>query len=396
MPHTPASPRFSRRAGRIKISATKLMPMLAAEVGGCVSLGQGVPSFATPDFVVDAVCAALRHDPAAGKYSLQPGLPDLRRAVAGLLAHEKGLHADPVGEILIAVGAMEALLAAMLVLVDRGDEVIVPAPSYPSHVEQILLAEGTPVFARLRPDFSLDPEAVARAVTEKTRAIIVSSPHNPTGAVFAEPDLRAVADIAIRHDLTVICDDTYDSLSYDAPAFSLAALPELRERLVAVGSFSKRFALTGWRVGHAFAPRPIMDQMLKIHDCATICAPMPGQIAALAALTGPQDVFTGFARTLARRRDLACRRLDALAGHLDYIRPAGAFYVMARYHEDIPPMDMAVRLIREAGVITIPGDAFGPGGEQSLRLSFGAAETELNEAFDRLEEFFGRERGETF
>ncbi|MEF3695909.1 pyridoxal phosphate-dependent aminotransferase [Desulfolutivibrio sp.] len=387
----PASaPRFSRRAGRIKISATKLMPMLAAEAGGCVSLGQGVPSFATPGFVADAVCDALRRDPAAGKYSLQPGLPALRRAVAGLFAREKGLTADPDGEILISVGAMEALLAAMLVLVDEGDEVIVPAPYYPSHVEQVLLSGGRPVFAPLRSDFSLDPGAVARAVTDKTRAVIVTSPHNPTGAVFAEADLRAVAEIAIARNLTVICDDTYDSLSYDAPATSLAMFPELREHIVAVGSFSKRYALTGWRVGYAFAPRPIMDQMLKVHDCAAICAPMPGQIAALAALTGPQDVFAGFATALCARRDLACRRLDALSGHLSYVRPAGAFYIMARYQGDTPPMDMAVRLIREAQVITIPGDAFGPGGEQSLRLSFGADEAELTEAFDRLDRFFGK------
>lgn len=384
------TPRFSRRAGRIKISATKLMPMIAAEVGGCVSLGQGVPSFATPDFVVDAVCDALRRDPAAGKYSLQPGLPALRRAVADLLAREKGLAADPDSEILISVGAMEALLSAMLVLVDEGDEVIVPAPSYPSHVEQVLLSGGRPVFAPLRPDFSLDPGAVARAVTDKTRAVIVTSPHNPTGAVFAEADLRAVAEIALANSLTVICDDTYDSLSYDASAVSMAAFPELRGHLVAVGSFSKRFALTGWRVGYAFAPRPIMDQMLKVHDCAAICAPMPGQIAALAALCGPQDVFAGFATALGARRDLACARLDALSHHLTYVRPAGAFYVMVRYMADVPPMDMAVRLIREAKVITIPGDAFGPGGGQSLRLSFGAAEAELTEAFDRLERFFGK------
>ncbi len=384
------SPRFSRRAGRIRISATKLMPMLAAEVGGCVSLGQGVPSFATPGFVADAVCEALRRDPAAGKYSLQPGLPTLRRAVAGLFAREKGLTADPDGEILISVGAMEALLAAMLVLVDEGDEVIVPAPYYPSHVEQVLLSGGRPVFVPLRPDFSLDATAVARAVTDRTRAVIVTSPHNPTGAVFAEADLRAMAEVALANGLTVICDDTYDSLSYDAPAVSMAAFPELREHIVAVGSFSKRFALTGWRVGYAFAPRPIMDQMLKVHDCAAICAPMPGQIAALAALTGPQEVFAGFATALAARRDLACHRLDALSGHLSYVRPAGAFYVMARYREDVAPMDMAVRLIREAKVITIPGDAFGPGGEKSLRLSFGADEAELHEAFDRLERFFGK------
>ena len=200
---------FSQRAHNIKISATKLMPMIASGISDCASLGQGVPSFATPPHVVEAVCRALRDSPAAGKYSLQPGMAELRWAVADRLAAEKGLAVNPETEIAITVGGMEALLCAVLCLCERGDEVIVPEPFYPSHVEQVLLAEANPVFAPLRRnDWSLDPETVAAAVTPRTKAIIINSPHNPTGSVFAEDDLRAVAEIALRHGLYVICDDT--------------------------------------------------------------------------------------------------------------------------------------------------------------------------------------------
>ncbi len=388
-----AAPPFARRAHNIKISATKLMPMLAAGVGDCASLGQGVPSFATPAHVVEAVCRALRDSPAAGKYSLQPGMPELRWAVADRLAAEKGLAANPETEVAITVGGMEALLCAVLCLCERGDEVLVPEPFYPSHVEQVLLAEGVPVLVPLRrDDWSLDPEAVAAAVGPRTKAIIINSPHNPTGAVFAEKDLLAVAEIALRHDLCVICDDTYDALSYDAPAFSLASLPELRPRLVAVGSFSKRYALTGWRVGFAFAPEPIMAQMLKVHDCTAICAPTPAQIAALASLTGPQGIYDGFLASLSARRRLLTRRLDAMAPAMDYNHPGGAFYVMARYDLPLSPMHVATRLIREAQVVTIPGDSFGPGGAASLRLSYGGDEADIETACDRLGAWLAAQR----
>ncbi|UJX39900.1 pyridoxal phosphate-dependent aminotransferase [Desulfovibrio sp. JY] len=384
---------FSQRAKAIKISATKLMPMIAAGVGDCVSLGQGVPSFATPAHVVEAVCRALRDSPAAGKYSLQPGMPELRWAVADKLATEKGLQANPETEIAITVGGMEALLCAILCLCQSGDEVIVPEPFYPSHVEQVCLAEATPVLVSLRRgDWSLDPDAIAAAVTPRTKAIIINSPHNPTGSVFAEKDLLAVAEIALRHDLYVICDDTYDALSYDAPAFSLAMVKDLQPRLVSVGSFSKRYALTGWRVGFAFAPEPIMAQMLKVHDCAAICAPTPAQIAALASLTGPQGIFEGFVSALAARRTRIQKHLDAMAPTVRYNAPAGAFYVMARYDLPAEPMNVATRLIREANVITIPGDSFGPGGESSLRLSFGGDEADIDAGCERLAAWFEAER----
>jgi aspartate/methionine/tyrosine aminotransferase len=388
--------RLSRRVRQINISATKEMPMIAAQVGGCVSLGQGIPSFMTPPHVVDAVAKALRDDPAAGKYSLQPGMPALRRAAAELLRAEKGLPADPETEVAITVGGMEGLLCAMLTLVGPGDEVIVPEPFYPSHVEQILMAEGAPVFAPLRrADWSLDVDAVAARITPRTKAVIVSSPHNPTGAVFAKADLLALAELALRRNIFVICDDTYDALTYDGPdhpdgAFSLASLPELRHLLVGVFSFSKRFALTGWRVGFLWAQEELLGHMLKIHDAAAICAPTPAQIAALASLTGPQDIYQNMRCELEKRRNLICARLEGMGGRFAHIRPHGAFYVMARaclQMGDSPIMDsreLAIRLIREARVITIPGGAFGPGGEGHVRLSFGGDETEINTACDRL------------
>ncbi|BBD09598.1 pyridoxal phosphate-dependent aminotransferase [Desulfovibrio ferrophilus] len=381
-------PSISRRVQAIKISDTKLMPMIAAKVGGCVSLGQGVPSFATPEHVVDAVCSALRQDSAAGKYTLQPGLPALREAVAELLGSEKGVQADPETEIVITVGAMEALLAAILTLVERGDEVLIPSPYYASHVEQILLAEGVPVPVPLRSeDWGLDLEAMERAVTSRTKAVLLCNPSNPTGAVYPDADLKALAALCERHGLFVITDETYDSLTFDSPMpMSLASLPELAGRVILVNSFSKRFALTGWRVGYAYAAKPLMDEMLKVHDCTAICAPAPSQAAALAALTGPQDIFVQMGASLKARRELACARLDELRDHFSYVRPGGAFYIMARYlFSSESSREMAQRMIREARVVTIPGGAFGPEGDGHLRLSYGASEKEINEAFDRIQ-----------
>ncbi len=385
---------LTRRVKRIKISETKRLPMLAAEVGGCVSLGQGVPSFPTPEMVVDQVCAALRDDPATGRYTLQPGRTDLRAAVAELLEREKNYKADPMTEVAVTCGAMEGLVMAMLTLVQSGDEVVIPEPYYPSHVEQILLAAGDPVLVPLRrEDWGLDADALSRVLTDKTKVLVVSSPHNPTGAVWDEEDLRAVADIAVSRNLWVICDDTYDSLTYGAvKSFSLASIPELRRRLILVGSFSKRFALTGWRVGYVAGPATVLDEMLKVHDATTICAPGPSQEAALAALNGPQDVFEEFRAELEQRMELACGRLDKLAGKVSYVRPRGAFYIMLRYaFTDQDSQTVAERLVREARVVTIPGGAFGPGGQGHLRLSFGADRTELTEAFDRLEAWINKQ-----
>lgn len=379
---------ISRRVSQICISAIKEMPLLASRIGGCVSLGQGIPSFPTPDHILDAVCRAMRDDPRCGQYTLGPGLPELRVAAAEHLERSRSVPVDPFREICITVGAMEGLAATVLTVVDRGDEVILPSPNYASHIEQVLLAEGVPVFVSLlESDWRLDVEAIRRAISPRTRALILCSPHNPTGALFPEEDLRAVAALACEHNFFIIADETYDFLVYDGLShFSLASLPELKDRLVATFSFSKKYAMTGWRVGYVYASEELLDHIMKVHDAVAICAPTLSQHAALAALRGPQDCVDAIRGTLARRRDLICSRLDRLAQHFSYIMPRGAYYLMARC---LPPsvdsMTCALRLLNEARVITIPGSAFGPTGEGHIRLSFGGAEQDIHEAFDRIE-----------
>lgn len=364
------------------------MPLLAQNVPGCVSLGQGIPSFRTPDHIVEAVCRHLRDESWAGKYTLGPGLPALRQAFAAALHRERGLDVDPETEVCITVGAMEGLCAAMLTLVDPGDEVLVPSPNYASHIEQVLLAEGVPVFFPLKPkDWQLDPAALGERISPRTKALVLCHPHNPTGAVFPEDVLREVAELALKHGFFIICDETYDFLTYDGlPYFSVLSVPELRRQVIGIFSFSKKYAMTGWRVGAVTADRDILDHVMKVHDAAAICAPTPSQVAALAALEGPQECVAHFRDTLQSRRDRVCSRLDRMAPYLSYIRPQGAYYVMVK----TPPqagdsMTVALRLLHEAKVITIPGNAFGPGGEGHVRLSFGGTEEELDEAMDRIE-----------
>ncbi len=385
---------ISQRVQRIAVSAIKEMPLLAEKVPGCVSLGQGIPSFPTPTHIVDAVCRALREEPASGKYSLGPGLPELRRVFSERLAEEAGFSPDPDREVCITVGAMEGLCATLLTLVDRGDQVLLPSPNYASHIEQVLLAEGVPVFFPLRSeDWGLDVEALKEKITDRTKVLILCSPHNPTGAVFSEREMRAVAEIALERGIFVVCDETYDFLTYDGirrfSMLSLLDVPELRKRVVGVFSFSKKYSMTGWRVGAVVAESALLDQIMKVHDAAAICAPTPSQKAALAALTGPQECVAEFRRILESRRNRICSRLDQMKRWVSYVKPRGAYYLMLRTHSlEADSMTVALRILHEARVITIPGAAFGPDGEGHIRLSFGGSEEELDEAMDRLESWF--------
>ncbi|MBW1982017.1 MAG: pyridoxal phosphate-dependent aminotransferase [Deltaproteobacteria bacterium] len=379
---------ISRRVRQITVSAIKEMPLLAEKVGGCVSLGQGIPSFATPPHIVEAVCRFLRDSATSGKYTLGPGLPELREAIAGEILTRHGVAFDPDREICITAGAMEGLLAAILTVVERGDEVILPSPNYASHIEQVLMAEGEVVFAPLAEDgWRLDLERLQQAMSSRTRAMILCNPHNPTGAHFPEEDVRSLAELLLERQIIVICDETYDFLTYDgADHFSLLSIPELKDQVIATFSFSKKYAMTGWRVGAVVTSEGLLDQIMKVHDAAVICAPTPSQYAALAALEGPQDCVAFFRQQLQQRRDLICRRLDELQHWFSYVKPQGAYYLMVRYlDQQVDSMSYALELLREARVITIPGGAFGPTGEGHLRLSFGGTEEELHQAMDRIQ-----------
>jgi aminotransferase len=389
---------IAKRVAQIAVSAIKQMPLLASKVEGCVSLGQGIPSFATPPFIREAVIEELRKNDTIGKYSLQPGVPELKIEIAKRLKQTKGIHVNPETDVFVSCGAMEALAAGIATVIERGDEVLLTSPNYASHIEQILFAEGKPVFVPSIEEkgWNLDIDGFKRAITPKTKAILICCPMNPTGAVFSEKELRAIARIALDNNLYVIADEAYDFLVYDdLPYFSLASIPELQPNIIATYSFSKMYCMTGWRVGYMYASERIIDQVLKVHDAFAICAPTISQHAALSALRatdgkqGEGDAFIQELTTaLDSRRQLICQRLDNLSQIFSYQKPKGAYYIFPKIIlEGINSMDMALKLLYEAKVITIPGNGFGPTGEGHIRLSYGGTEQQINRAFDRLDEW---------
>lgn len=383
--------KFSKRVRDIQVSAIKQMPLLARAIPNTVSLGQGIPALLTPQYIREQVIARINDNEAIGKYSLQPGLPELKNAVAKKVSAKAGRPVDAESEIFISAGGMEALLTAILSVVERGDEVILFDPSYSSHIEQVLLAEGAPVFVALdeKKNWALDERKLERAITKKTKAIIVCDPVNPTGKVFSAEELNIIARLAKADNLFVIADETYDFLVYDStPYKSLTAYPEIKNQVIACYSFSKEYAMTGWRVGYMYAPADVVAQALKVHDAAVICAPTISQYAALAALTGLPDEGRKVKEVLSRRREQICRRLDRLPDLFFYNKPMGAYYILARYLKTkLNSWDFAVKLLNETGVITIPGRAFGPSAEGCIRMSFGGTAKEINEAFDRVEKW---------
>ncbi len=392
---------IAKRVAQISVSAIKQMPVLASKVAGCISLGQGVPSFGTPSFIRESVIETLRRDDTAGKYSLQPGMPQLKAEIGRHLQRVKGVSVDPETELFVSCGAMEALGSAIATIIEKGDEVLIPSPNYASHIEQILFAEGIPVFVPLIEEegWRLDIDGFRDAITPRTRAVLISSPMNPTGAVFSEDEIRSLAEMAIERDLFMIADEAYDFLLYDDLShFSPASIPELKNNLIACYSFSKMFCMTGWRVGYMYASGRIIDQVLKVHDAFAICAPTISQHAALAGLRatngtdGEGDRFIHhLVASLQSRRDITCDRLDGLSHVFSYQKPRGAYYVFPRIVlEGLNDMELALRLLYEAKVITIPGGGFGPTGQGHLRLSFGADETDITQAFDRIGDWASR------
>ena len=386
------NPIFAKRVETIQVSAIKQMPLAARAVSGAISLGQGIPSLPTPLAIRERVIELLKTEDEIGKYSLQPGLPALKEAVANRLSKTAGTPVDAEREIFISGGAMEALFCAMVSLIEPGDEVILFDPSYASHIEQVLFAGGTPVFVPLQEEAGWAPciTTLKRAVTAKTKAIVVCSPGNPTGKVFSRQDLSQIAELAAAEDLWVIADETYDFLVYDEKPFvSLSSFSAIRDRLVSCFSFSKQFAMTGWRVGYMYAPAPVIEQALKVHDATLICAPTISQYAALAALSlGTSEESKAMNRTLAARRELLCSRLLELDDLFSFVKPEGAYYVLPRYRKTtLQSQDMAMKILHEAKVITIPGRAFGPSGESHIRLSYGGTEEQIEEAMRRLAEW---------
>lgn len=381
---------LAKRALRVGDSAIRKMMMEGAKVQGALSLAQGIPESKTPLYIREGVSELLKENTMIGKYSLGPGLPELRKIVADYISKKGGFGVDPDKQICITAGAIEALMITIASTVEEGDEVILLDPGYPPYIPQVLFHGGKPVLVPLQADndWKIDFKKLEAAVTPKTKAIIVCNPSNPTGMVMGRDELAAIASLAAKHGFFIIADLTYDFLVYDdAPVPSFLEFPEIRDRLIIVYSFSKEFSMTGWRSGYLYGPEAVVAQALKVHDMCILCAPTISQYAALVAFTKPpsEDHLAHHAE-MEGKRDLMCERLDRLRDIFSYTKPRGAYYIIAKYKKpQIGSQEFAMRLLHEAKVIVVPGVACGSQGEGHVRFSYGASKEKINEAFDRID-----------
>jgi aminotransferase len=384
---------ISERVRGLTVSAIKEMSILALDKPDTINLAWGLPSFETPLHIREGVREALLSNPLIGKYAPPPGLNQLKRLLAERLQRDKGVTADPGHEIMVTAGAMQGLMMIWLTILNAGDEVLVTSPGFSSHYEQIGLAGGVAVGVPLveQEGWRIDIEAYRQAITPRTKALIIVNPSNPTGTFFPEADLRALDELALEHDLFVITDDPYEFISYNGQRpFSLLSIPELRGKVISCFSFSKEFAMTGWRVGWIYAAEGIINQLLKVHDAMVICAPTISQIAATIALQGSYEATHGMVRELTSRRALVCERLDRLPDLFSYHKPDGAYYIFPKlehpkFQDD---MEFCIKLLAETGVVIVPGSAFGPTGAGHIRISYCVSEEELASAFDRIEKWW--------
>lgn len=384
----------SRRVQAMEISVIKAMAMRAAATPGAVSLAWGLPSFPTPEPIREAVKRALDADPTVGRYTLPDGLPELREAITVAHQAQTGVAIDAAEQVLVTAGNMQGMNVLFHVLLDADDEVILTDPGFASHVQQVRLCGAVPRYWRLDEDtgWQLDLDALPGLVNERTRAIVIVSPSNPTGRIFERDSLLRLAELAKARNLMVVIDDPYSRFTYENKAtyFNLASVREFADNLVYLFTFSKAYAMSGWRLGYLVAPPGLKHEILKVHDASIICAPHVSQVAGLAALNQEPQPWHEFEQLLAGRRTLICERLDHLPHVFEYQRPQGAYYVFPRIvaaHDD--SRQFAIDLLEHVGVSTTPGSGFGPGGEHHVRMAYCVDEDTINAAFDRLEVRFG-------
>ncbi len=383
--------RLSNRVTRIPRSAIHEMTRLSQQMEDVAFLSWAKPTSDTPEHIKEAAVSAIRKG-LVGGYSGTSGLLELRQEIVRKLRRDNNVDAG-VSQILVTVGAIEGLAASVMTVIDPGDEVILPSPAYSTHIRHVLLASGQPVLVPTIEDkgFILDIEGIKNAISSRTRALIYSTPGNPTGSVFAEEQLRELARVALENDLVVITDEAYEYFTYDGHMhFSIASIPEMRKNVISCYTFTKTYAMTGWRIGYLHADEELIPQIMKAHIPFAICAPVVSQYAALAALQGTQDCVTRFREHYRAARGVMCERLDRLDRVFQYQRPHGSYLMFPRIklEEGKDSVAFCTRLLQKAKVSATPGVAFGPSGEQHLRLSFCVPEHEINKAFDRMESYF--------
>jgi len=374
------------RLKRVRPSDIRRFFSLAQSAPNVISLGIGEPDFAPPPNVLEAAKQALNE----GKthYTPSMGILELREALVKKAKNEYGLSYNPENEVLVTNGGTEAIFLALLAVINPLDEVLVPNPGFVCYEPDVLMADGVPVSVPLfeKDGFKHNADVVMSRITNKSRVIIVNSPNNPVGHVLSYEEAANIAKIAVERDLIVISDEVYEKIVYDGVKhYSLATLPGMKERTVVVNSFSKTYAMTGFRVGYVFGPKEIIAQMLLALQYTVACVNGPAQYAALAALEGPQDSVRNMVQEFDRRRQLIYSGLVGIKG-FRCILPEGAFYIFPNIQDfGKSSAEFVEYLVREAEVIAVPGSSFGRNGEGYVRFSYATSYSRIEEALNRIE-----------
>ncbi len=384
---------LSKKIVSIKPSGIRKFFDIAAEMDDVISLGVGEPDFDTPWHIRDEGIYSLEK----GKtfYTSNSGLLELRQEICNYIKRTQNVVYDPKKEVIITVGGSEAIDIALRAMVDPGDEVLIPQPSYVSYEPCAILADAKPVIIELKAEneFRLTPQELRDAITEKTKILVLPFPNNPTGAIMEKSDLEAIRDIIVENDLFVLSDEIYAELSYKEKHVSIVTLPGMRERTVLINGFSKAYAMTGWRLGYACAPEVIMQQMVKIHQFAIMCAPTTSQYAAVEAIRNGDDDVAKMRDSYNQRRRFLMKAFKEMG--LSCFEPYGAFYVFPCIKEfNMTSEEFAMRLLMEEKLAVVPGTAFGDCGEGFLRISYAYSIEKLKIAMTKIGKFIDKLREE--
>ncbi len=382
---------ISQRADQLAPSGIRKFFDLLAGMEGVISLGVGEPDFPTPWHIREAAIQSL--EKGLTMYTSNSGMPELREELSRYLRNQYGVRYDPRDEILVTVGVSEALDLAVRAILDPGDEVIIPDPSFVAYSACVFMAGGTPVMVPTYEEegFELRADAIEKAITPRTRAILLGFPANPTGAVMPRQRLLDIADLARKHNLIVISDEIYSQLVYGVEHTCFASLPGMKESTIFLGGFSKAFAMTGWRIGYACAPAEVISPMTKIHQYTMMCAPTMGQIAAIEALRAGESASMEMVADYNRRRRVIVKGLCEIG--LPCFEPKGAFYAFPSIKSTgMSSEDFAERLLTEEKVAVVPGSAFGDAGEGYIRCCYATSLPDIEEALSRMKRFLDRHR----
>lgn len=382
---------LSKKIVNLKPSGIRKFFDIVQDMKDAISLGVGEPDFETPWHIREEGIYSLEH----GKtfYTSNSGLKDLKIEISKYLNRTQGINYDYNNEILVTVGGSEAIDIGLRALINDGDEVIIPQPSYVSYEPCAIMAGAKPVIINLKAEnqFKLTAQQLENSITDKTKILILPFPNNPTGSILTREDLESLVKVIKEKNILVMSDEIYSELTYDTKHVSIASFDGMKERTILINGFSKAYAMTGWRLGYTCAPKEIIQQMTKIHQYAIMCAPTTSQYAAIEALKNGDNDVEEMRKSYNYRRRFLINRLREMT--LDCFEPFGAFYVFPCIKEfNMTSEEFATKLLKEEKVATVPGNAFGESGEGFIRISYAYSLDTLKKAMDRIEKFITKLR----